>query len=333
MSDQGQLERHLEGFRSDFEALRSEIGKLVVGQKEAVDGVLIALIAGGHVLLEGAPGTGKTLLVQALAEVVKLSFQRLQCTPDLMPADVIGTYMVLETAQGRRAFEFQRGPLFANILLVDQINRATPKTQSALLEAMEAGSVTVSNETFELPDPFFLAAVQNPLEMEGTFPLPEAQLDRFFFSLQMPLPTAEELEVILDRTTESGPPVTRAVVDGKRLLQMRELALKVPIAPEIRRWGIILLAATHPEHERSPDVVRRFVRYGAGPRAAQAMVLGAKIRAIVDGRYSVSWADLRTVARPALRHRLILNYEGQAENVRPDDLVDRVLEVLPEPAG
>lgn len=326
------IERELEQFCSDFEALEHEIGKVIVGQEEVVEGVLTTLIAGGHVLLEGLPGMGKTVLAQTLADVVDLSFQRIQCTPDLMPTDIIGTYVIMESAQGRRSFEFQRGPVFSNIVLAEQINRTTPKTQSALLEAMDEESITVSTETFRLPQPFFLVATQNPLEMEGTYPLPEAQIDRFFFKLVLKPPGCDEIEKILDRTTEATSVVAEKVVDGDRILEMSQLVREVPIGADVRRWGVSVVAVTHPGADRAPPTVKQFVRYGSSPRGAQAMVLGAKIRAILDGRYNVSTADLKSVCHAALRHRLILNFEGHGENVEPDTIIDDVLNTVPEPS-
>jgi len=319
----------LESFRADFDAMRREVGKRIVGHEGAIDGVLTAAIAGGHSLLEGVPGIGKTLLVRTLAEVVDLLFQRIQFTPDLMPADILGTYVVMETAQGRRTFEFHQGPLFSNLILADQINRGTPKTQSALLEAMEGQTVSVSSERFELPQPFIVLATQNPLDMEGTFPLPEPELDRFLFKLSFSPPTPEQIEEIVARTTEGEPSPVRAVADGQRLLAMRALAREVGISAGLRRWAVSLVAATHPDSPLAPAAVRQYVRYGASPRGAQALVLGAKIRAAADGRDEVSDVDLRAVAHAALCHRVFLNYEGQAENVRPDALVDKVLEAVP----
>ena len=331
MSTTGDSQRELERFRADFEALRHEIGKVIVGQEEVIEGLLSALLAGGHVLLEGLPGTGKTVLVGALADVVELSFQRIQCTPDLMPTDIIGTYVIMETAQGRRSFEFQKGPLFANVVLAEQINRTTPKTQSAFLQAMDEDSITVSTETFDLPEPFFFVATQNPLEMEGTYPLPEAQIDRFFFKLVVRPPSSEEIEQILDRTTEAESVITRKVTDGGRIGEMSELVRKVPIAAEVRRWGIAAVAATHPDADKAPASVKKFVRYGAGPRAAQAIVLAGKIKAVLDGRYNVSTDDLRGVCHAALRHRVILNFEGLGENVSTDSVIDDVLEAVAAP--
>ena len=334
MSTSGQIDQQLKQFDADFEALRREIGRVIVGQEEVIEGLLMAMVAGGHVLLEGLPGLGKTRLVRALAAAVDLSFQRIQCTPDLMPADVIGTYVVMETPQGRRTFEFQKGPLFANLVLADQVNRTTPKTQSALLEAMDEESITVSTETFRLPRPYLVVATQNPLEMEGTYPLPEAQIDRFFFKLVVGRPSCEQMEQILDRTTEAEQVKPRAVVDGSRILEMGQLIRMVPVADEIRRWAVSLVAATHPDSELAPEIVRQYVHYGSSPRGAQAMILGAKARAILDGRYHVSSEDLRAVAPWALRHRLILNFRGQAdESIQPDAIIATVLQSIPEPTA
>jgi MoxR-like ATPase len=325
MSSAEELKGQLDRFRMDFEGLRREIGKVIVGHNEIVEGTLTALIAGGHVLLEGVPGLGKTLLVRTLADALHLKFQRIQFTPDLMPADLIGTNVVLETPEGARKFEFQKGPVFANILLADEINRATPKTQSALLEAMQEHSVTVAGHTYPLPQPFFVMATQNPLEMEGTYPLPEAQLDRFFVKLLVKFPSSAEIETILDRTTEAIEPRAEPTLDGQRILEMAKLARQIPVADDIRRYGIHLVLATHPENAQATDKTRRFVRYGSSPRGAQAMILAAKIRAILDKRYHVARADIRAVAPAVLRHRLILNFEGQAEGVQPDTVIEDVL--------
>jgi MoxR-like ATPase len=311
------VKAQLDQFRADFEALRREVGKVIVGLSDIVDDTLTALIAGGHVLLEGVPGLGKTLLVRTLADSLSLKFQRIQFTPDLMPADLIGTNVMLESPEGGRRFEFQRGPIFANLLLADEINRATPKTQSALLEAMQERSVTVAGTTHRLTPPFFVLATQNPLEMEGTYPLPEAQLDRFFFKLLVKFPSAQELETILDRTTEATTPSAGQIFDGQRIVELSQLARQ--------RYGVALILATHPESALATDKTRRFVRYGSSPRGAQALILAAKIRAILDHRYHVSSDDLRACAHPAMRHRLILNFEGQAENVQADEIIDDIL--------
>ncbi len=320
-----EVKQELDRFRADFEALRREVGKVIVGLSGIVEETLTALIAGGHVLLEGVPGLGKTLLVRTLADALQLKFQRIQFTPDLMPADLIGTNVMLETAEGIRRFEFQRGPVFANLILADEINRATPKTQSALLEAMQEKSVTVAGTTHLLMPPFFVLATQNPLEMEGTYPLPEAQLDRFFFKLLVKFPTSEEMEQILDRTTESHDPKAQPIFDGTRIVELSRLARRIPISDELRRYGVALVLASHPDHILASEKTRRYVRYGSSPRGAQAIILAAKIRAILDHRYHVSRDDLRACAHPALRHRLILNFEGQAENVQPDEIIDDIL--------
>lgn len=328
MSELEETKEKLDQFRSDFDALRREVGKVIVGQQEIVDGTLTALIAGGHVLLEGVPGLGKTLLVRTLAEALHLKFSRIQFTPDLMPADMIGTNVVMENEEGRRRFEFQPGPIFANLVLADEINRATPKTQSALLEAMQERSVTVAGKTHVLERPFFVLATQNPLEMEGTYPLPEAQLDRFFFKLLVKFPTATELESILDRTTEVREPHAEPIFDGKRITELAKLARQIPISDELRRRGIALVLATHPEHAGATLMAKQYVSYGSSPRGAQALILAAKIRAILDHRYHVAREDLEAVAAPALRHRLILNFEGQAEKIAADDIIADAIERL-----
>ena len=327
-----QWKQQLEDFRTDFRRLRDEISKVIVGQSEILDDTLISLIAGGHVLLEGVPGLGKTLTVRTLADALHLEFHRIQFTPDLMPADLIGTNIIAEDADGRKRFEFQKGPIFANVLLADEINRATPKTQSALLEAMQEHTVTVAGVTHRLSEPFFVMATQNPLEMEGTYPLPEAQLDRFFCKLLVKYPKVDELEKILDRTTESAKPMAEAVLTGERIVEMSSLARKIPIADQVRRYGIALVVATHPDHELAAEPTKKYVRYGASPRGLQALILGAKIRAILDSRFHVAREDLREMARPVLRHRLILNFEGQAEGISTDDVIEKIVHKVPEDA-
>ncbi len=325
MTDQVRLREQLERFRSDFEKLRAEVAKVVVGQDAIVEATLIALIAGGHVLLEGVPGLGKTLLVRTIADALHSQFSRIQFTPDLMPADLIGTHVLLDSPQGERKFEFQRGPVFANVLLADEINRATPKTQSALLEAMQEHAVTVGGTRYRLDELFFVMATQNPLEMEGTYPLPEAQLDRFFFKLLVQFPTTEQIETILDRTTESDQPQAEAVMESDRVVEMARLAREIPVADDVRKYGIAIVMATHPDQPQATELTRRFVRYGSSPRGAQALILAAKIRAILDQRFHVAQEDLRDVAHNVLRHRLILNFEGQAESIQPDNVIDDIL--------
>jgi MoxR-like ATPase len=325
MSDPERLRQQLDDFRRDFETLRTEVGKVIVGQREIVEGTLIALIAGGHVLLEGVPGLGKTLLVRTLADCLQVDFSRVQFTPDLMPADLIGTNVMIEAEDGSRKFQFQRGPIFANIVLADEINRATPKTQSALLEAMQEHSVTVAGETFRLPEPFLVLATQNPLEMEGTYPLPEAQLDRFFVKLDVKYPSASDLATILDRTTSTDDPRATGVAHGGRILELRQLARQIPIADEIRDAAIHTVLATHPENAAAPDIVKRYVRYGSSPRGAQSMILYAKVLAILDGRFHVARTDLQAAAVPTLGHRLILNFAGQAEHIAPATVIGDIV--------
>ncbi len=325
VSDCQDLKDELLGFRNDYAKLKTEVGKVVVGQDEIVEATLTALIAGGHVLLEGVPGLGKTLLVRTLADVLHSRFSRIQFTPDLMPADLIGTNVLLESAGGERQFEFQKGPIFSNVLLADEINRATPKTQSALLESMQEHAVTVAGKRYPLDGLFFVMATQNPLEMEGTYPLPEAQLDRFLFKLLVKFPTTEQIETILDRTTETEQPIASSVLDSQRVVAMSRLARQVPIADPIRRYGISLVMATHPDQSEASELTKRYVRYGSSPRGAQSLILASKIRAILDGRLNVAQEDVRNVAHNVLRHRLIMNFEGQAEGVQPDDVIDDIL--------
>jgi MoxR-like ATPase len=319
-------ETRVRAFVTAFDALRAEVEKVIVGHREIITHVLAGMFAGGHVLLEGVPGLGKTLLIKTLAEGLELSFSRIQFTPDLMPADIIGTNIIIEDADGRKHFQFQHGPIFAHILLADEINRATPKTQSALLEGMQEGSVTVGGASRPLPAPFFVLATQNPIEMEGTYPLPEAQLDRFLFKLRVRYPALDELNTIIDRTTQSRHVAVSRVMSGPTVLSFRELIREVPIASHVRDFASTIVMATHPQWEHAPDVARRFVRYGASPRGAQALVLGAKVRALAEGRYNVSVEDIKALAAPALRHRVILNFEGEAEGVDADTLIGQVVE-------
>ena len=329
MSTTAETQQVCDQFRSDFKSLRDEIGKVIVGNDDIIRGTLICLIGGGHVLLEGVPGLGKTMLVRTLADALHLKFSRVQFTPDLMPADLLGTNVVLETPDKQKKFEFQQGPIFTNVLLADEINRATPKTQSALLEAMQEHTVTIAGHTYKLPEPFFVLATQNPLEMEGTYPLPVAQLDRFFSKLIVKFPTLHELETILDRTTEAKSPRATPVLAGDRILSMSQLIRQIPIADDVRRYGISLVLATHPDHASAPDVTKRYVRYGSSPRGAQALILAAKILAILDGRYHVARDDIRAIALNVLRHRIILNFEGQAEGIQTDAVVEGILKSVP----
>ncbi|HXJ79577.1 MAG TPA: MoxR family ATPase [Candidatus Methylomirabilis sp.] len=319
-------EQRVADFVNAFHTLRNEVRKVIVGHDEVITHVLIGLFAGGHVLLEGVPGLGKTLLIRTLAESLDLSFSRIQFTPDLMPGDIIGTNIIVEDPSGRKHFEFQRGPIFGHILLADEVNRATPKTQSALLEGMQEGSVTVSGAANPLPSPFFVLATQNPIEMEGTYPLPEAQLDRFLFKLRVRYPALEELTEIIERTTHVREVQVQRVMTGPQVLAFRELVRETPIASHVRDLASLIVLSTHPQWERAPEPARRFVRYGASPRGAQALVLGAKVRALAEGRYNVSVEDLKAVALPALRHRLILNFEGEAEGVDVDRLIGELVD-------
>jgi MoxR-like ATPase len=330
--EQQPLDQQLALFREDYAAIKKQICRVMVGQEEIIDATLTALFGGGHVLLESVPGLGKTLLARTLADSLDLDFRRLQFTPDLMPADVIGTYMVMEV-HGRRKFEFQQGPMFANVLLADEINRATPKTQSALLEGLGEGVVTVANETYELPNPFFTLATQSQSETEGTFPLPQTQLDRFFFKLRMPFPSGEELSEILDRTTEPTVPVAKKVLDAKRVIAMMDVARRVTIAPEVKQFVIDLLLATHPDQPQATPMVRQYVAQGGSPRGAQTMMLASKIRALLDGRAHVAEEDFQQVALPALRHRLTLNFEGHAEQIDPDAILQEILETIGKAAA
>jgi len=315
-------------FSRDVARLRAEIGKVIVGQQEVVDGVLICVLAGGHGLLEGVPGLGKTMLIRTLASALHLQFARIQFTPDLMPSDITGTNILLEGEGGKREFRFQAGPVFANIVLADEINRATPKTQSAMLEAMQEHSVTVAGVVRKLPEPFFVLATQNPIEQEGTYPLPEAQLDRFMFKILVGSPSLKELSLIVDRTTTSAITEAQPVLDGQRLLEMRAFVRDVPIAAHVQDIALRCVLASHPGSETATPLVNKYVRFGASPRGAQGIVLAAKVRALFQGRYHVSLEDVAAIAYPVLRHRILLNFEGEAEGVPTDKIIAEIVESL-----
>ncbi len=326
MAVNSQFEQDVAQFLVAFNQVREEIAKVVVGQKEIVEEILIGLFAGGHILLEGVPGVGKTLLVHTLADTLSCKFSRIQFTPDLMPTDIIGTRIVMEDDAGRKHFTFQHGPIFTQILLADEINRATPKTQSALLEAMQERSVTTAGETRKLERPFFVIATQNPLEMEGTYPLPEAQLDRFFFKLLVKFPSVDDLVEVSRRTTIRAMPTADVTLKDETVVQLMGTVRDMPIAEHVERYAANLLIATHPESDRATPMVKQYGKYGASPRGLQAMVLGGKVRALLDRRFNVAEDDIRAVAKPALRHRILLNFEGEAEEISTDAIVDEIIE-------
>ena len=317
-------------FAERSRTIEREVGRVIVGQDALVRQTLICMLANGHALLEGVPGLGKTMLVRTMAEVIDCAFNRIQFTPDLMPADIVGTNILVEEDGGRQ-FRFQPGPIFANLVLADEINRATPKTQSALLEAMQEQQVSVARQRYKLDPPFFVLATQNPLEMEGTYPLPEAQLDRFLFKLWVPFPAEEDLVAIMDRTTGGEPVTVQHVATGAEIVAMQRLARSVPIAPHVTAYAVSLLSATHPDNDRAPGLVREYVRYGGSPRGAQALVVAGKIHALMDGRFNVAIDDIRDVALPALRHRVIRNFEGEAEGITPDAIIRAVLDAVAAP--
>jgi MoxR-like ATPase len=319
------VEKNAEEFREEFSRVRAEVAKVIVGNEAIIDGVLTGLFAGGHCLLEGVPGLGKTMLVRTLSEALDLDFSRIQFTPDLMPADIIGTNMIVEDDAGKREFRFRPGPIFANILLADEINRATPKTQSALLEAMQEHTVSVARTVHRLEEPFFVLATQNPLEMEGTYTLPEAQLDRFFFKLWVEYPTHEDLTAILERTTKRETPHGSKVMDGKTILKWQGFVRDVAVAPQVSDYVVRLVLATQPRSPHAPEMVNNYVRYGSSPRGAQAMLLAGKVNALREGRYNVGFEDIRKAALPALRHRVLLNFEAEADGVRSDQIITDML--------
>src|ERR1700737_3207166 len=337
MSSATEMQQRVEQFRQAYTRLQNEIGKIIVGHSEIVHGVLTCLFVGGHALLEGVPGLGKTLLVRTLSQALDLHFNRIQFTPDLMPSDIIGTNIINETPEGQRVFSFQPGPLFAQIVLADEINRATPKTQAAPLEAMQEHSITVGGTIHRLEEPFFVMATQNPIEQEGTYPLPEAQLDRFFFKLVVGYSSREELATVVERTTRGEKIEPEKVMDGAEIVRWQALIREVILAPHVQAYVVRLTLATHPQGPFALPITNQYLRWGASPRGAQTLALASKVRALLEGRYNVSFEDVRKVYFPALRHRLILNFEAQAENIAPDtiltDILNEVKEKAPEMAG
>jgi len=325
-------EERIQSFRDSYAALRAEIGKVIVGHDAIVEGTLIALFAGGHVLLEGVPGLGKTLLVRTLSQVLDLSFSRIQFTPDLMPADILGTNIVMENASGRREFQFQSGPIFAHLLLADEINRATPKTQSALLEAMQEHQVTAGGALRPLEEPFFVMATQNPIDQEGTYPLPEAQLDRFFFKILVGYPSPSELAEVLNRTTTGAKTQVNKVVNRETLIELMDLVREVPVASHVKDYAVRLVLATHPRSETAAAISNQYLRFGSSPRGGQALLLGGKVRALTQGRFNVSFDDIEAVTATALRHRLIPNFEAEAEGITTDHVIAQVLQDVPRDA-
>ena len=324
------VEKATKEFRHKFDALRKEVGKVIVGHQEVVDGVLTALLVGGHVLLEGVPGLGKTYLIRTLAQAVDLNFSRIQFTPDLMPADIIGTTIITEDpASGKREFQFQKGPLFAQMILADEINRATPKTQSALLEAMQEHTVTVGGTRHQLQEPFFVMGTQNPIEQEGTYPLPEAQLDRFMFKLLVEYSNKDELKTIIERTTTKYSPSVEVVMSGEAILGAQRLVRRVVMAPHVQDYAIRVAMASHPHGPFAVEVTNKYVRWGVSPRAVQTLTLGAKLHALLDGRFNTAFSDVQKVYLPAMRHRVLLNFEGEAEGVSTDDVLRDILAKTP----
>jgi MoxR-like ATPase len=330
ITDAAEMQKLAEQFRQRYASVREQIGRVIVGHDDIVHGVLTAMFVGGHCLLEGVPGLGKTMLIRTLSETMNLDFNRIQFTPDLMPSDILGTNMIVENEAGRRAFEFQKGPIFTQICLADEINRATPKTQSALLETMQEGTVTVSGHRYELKKPFFVLATQNPIEQEGTYPLPEAQLDRFMFKLVVGYSGREELNTIIDRTTKGTIVTPEKVMDGTEIIRWQQLVRQVILAPHVQDYIARLILATHPEGPHAIDATNQFVRWGASPRGAQTIALASKVRALLEGRYNVSFEDIRRVYLPAMRHRVVLNFEAQSEGLSTDKVLLDILEKVPE---
>ena len=324
------MEQNIEFFAQRIQRLRDEIGRVLVGQRDVVDGVLSCLVADGHALLEGVPGLGKTLLVRTLSECLRMEFRRIQFTPDLMPADIVGTHILEETEDRGRQLAFRKGPIFSQILLADEINRATPKTQSAMLEAMQERQVTIGGKRRMLPQPFFVMATQNPLEMEGTYPLPEAQLDRFFYKIQVPFPNLEELVEVMNRTTGNKTQAAEPVLTPEELLQMRSIVREVQVAPEVMQYAMRLVLGSHPDSNLGTESTKKYIRYGASPRGAQTLILGGRVNALMEGRHHVAIRDVRKAAIPGLRHRIGLNFEAESEGMSADDLVRALLDEVPE---
>ncbi|HVT79917.1 MAG TPA: MoxR family ATPase [Phycisphaerae bacterium] len=324
------IESQVSDFQKGYQSIEREVGKVIVGHKEVVSQTILCLMIGGHTLLEGVPGLGKTMLVRTLSQVMSLQFSRIQFTPDLMPADIVGTSIVSTDDHGNRSWQFQSGPIFGNLILADEINRATPKTQSALLEAMAEGSVSVAKKTHKMSEPFFVLATQNPIEMEGTYPLPEAQLDRFAFKISVESPALADLLTILDRTTGVETPVPDTIVNADQINVMKKLVRAVPVASHVKDYIGRLVLGTHPDTPNAPEITKKYIRFGASPRGAQAIILAAKVLALREGRYNVSFDDVRKVLAPAMRHRIILNFEGQAEGLSTDAIIKRVVDATAE---
>lgn len=321
-------EKDILNFREQTDKIKNEIGKAIIGQKDIIEQVLIAVLCEGNVLLEGVPGLGKTQLVKTIGKVLDLEFSRIQFTPDLMPADVVGTNIITQDEKGASRFTFQKGPIFSNIVLADEINRATPKTQSAMLEAMQEKTVTVGNTTYTMSKPFFVLATQNPIEMEGTYPLPEAQMDRFIFKLYVEFPKLEELSQIVNITTSVGESELNKVSSGEELIKMANIAKEVPVAKPVMEYAMKLILDTHPEDASSPEITKKYVRYGSSPRGAQAIIKAARVKALMEGRYNVSFDDINYVAYPVLRHRVLLNFEAVSDNVSSEDIIKQIIEGL-----
>jgi MoxR-like ATPase len=332
MSLSESIEKRAAQFADRYKTVYKQLGRVIVGHNDIVHGVLTCLFVGGHCLLEGVPGLGKTLLVRTLAQTLDLDFSRIQFTPDLMPADILGTNMIIEDEKGHREFQFQKGPIFTQICLADEINRATPKTQSALLEAMQERSISIAGEVYQLKPPFFVMATQNPIEQEGTYPLPEAQLDRFFFKLVVGYSSRDELNTIIDRTTKGVNVQADKVMDGEEIVQWQQLVREVILAPHVQDYIARLTLATHPEGQFAVPITNQYLRWGSSPRGAQTLTLAAKVRALLSGRYNVSFEDIRRVFLPAMRHRIILNFEAEAESVDPDKILLEILQNVPEKA-